>query len=106
MRMKLRPNPIVFVITFVAVVLVAAQPVEAQQTNEVNQTKKVFIFEGGNPVDFIMALDKHFRTRLIQILTLPDLLKRAEVPKLRVAADDPCEVLSLYNRLQSPTLGQ
>src|SRR5205085_4503084 len=60
----------------------------------------------GNPIDFIVALDKHFRTRLVQILTLPDLLRRTEVPKLQVAADDPREVLSLYNRLESPTLGQ
>lgn len=106
MRLKLRANVVVLVITGMAIFLSAAHPVQARQTNEVSQTKKVFIFEGGNPIDFIVALDKHFRTRLIQILTLPDLLRRTEVPKLRVAADDPREVLSVYNRLQSPTLGQ
>jgi hypothetical protein len=93
-----------------AVVMVASHPVQARETNEVNQEetgkKKVFNFEGGTPIDFVVALDKHFRTRLIQILTLPETLSKTRVPKLRVAADDPREVLSLYNRLQSPTLGQ
>jgi hypothetical protein len=70
------------------------------------EQKRVFIFEGGNPIDFVMALDKHFRTRLVQILTLPEKLSRTQVPKLRLAADDPREVLTLYNRLDSPTLGQ
>ncbi len=93
-----------------AVLMAASPPAHARQTNDVNQgengKRRLFIFEGGNPIDFIVALDKHFRTRLIQILTLPDLLRRTEVPKLQVAADDPREVLSVYNRLQSPTLGQ
>jgi capsid portal protein len=42
----------------------------------------------------------------VQILTLPEMLTRAEVPKLRVVADDPQDVLNLYNRLQNPALGQ
>jgi hypothetical protein len=83
---------------------------QAQETNETNQEekgkKKVFSFEGGSPIDFVVALDRHFRTRLVQILTLPETLSRTRVPKLRVAADDPREVLTLYNRLESPTLGQ
>ena len=93
-----------------AVLLAAPHAVQARETNEVNQEetgkRKVFSFEGGTPIDFVIALDKHFRTRLVQILTLPETLSRTRVPKLRVAADDPREVLSLYNRLQSPTLGQ
>src|SRR5882672_6514972 len=93
-----------------AVLLAAPHPVQARETNEVNQEetgkKKVFNFEGGTPIDFVVALDKHFRTRLIQILTLPETLSKTKVPKLRVTADDPREVLSLYTRLQSPTLGQ
>ena len=83
---------------------------QAKETNEVSQEeggkKRVFNFEGGSPVDFIVALDRHFRTRLVQILTLPETLSKTKVPKLRVAAEDPREVLTLYNRLESPTLGQ
>jgi hypothetical protein len=83
---------------------------QAQETNEVrkeeNGKKRVFNFEGGSPVDFVVALDRHFRTRLIQVLTLPETLSRTKVPKLRVAAEDPREVLTLYNRLESPALGQ
>lgn len=93
-----------------AVLIAALHPVRAQETNDVSQEekskKKVFNFEGGNPFEFVMALDKHFRTRLVQILTLPETLSRTRVPKLRVAAEDPREVLNLYNRLESPTLGR
>jgi hypothetical protein len=95
-----------------AVLVAAPLSVQAQarETNDVNAEetvrKKVFSFEGGSPIDLVVALDRHFRTRLVQILTLPETLSRTRVPKLRVAADDPREVLSLYNRLQSPTLGQ
>jgi hypothetical protein len=92
------------------VLITALHPLQAQETNEVSQEgkdkKKVFSFEGGNPFDFVVALDKHFRTRLVQILTLPETLSRTRVPKLRVAANDPREVLDLYNRLESPTLGR
>jgi hypothetical protein len=90
-----------------AILVAALHPVQAQETNEISQDKKkVFSFDGGNPFDFIVALDKHFRTRLVQILTLPETLSRTKVPKLRVAAEDPREVLNLYNRLESPTLGR
>jgi len=93
-----------------ALVTVPLPVAQAQVTNESSREeiskRKVFSFEGGNPIDFIVALDKHFRTRLVQILTLPETLAKTKVPKLRVAADDPREVLTLYNRLQSPTLGQ
>jgi hypothetical protein len=97
-------------LVLVALLFTAPALAQARQTNNAepaeNGKKRVFVFDGGNPIDFIIALDKHFRTRLVQILTLPDLLRRTEVPKLRVAAEDPREVLSLYNRLESPTLGQ
>src|SRR5687767_6917268 len=93
-----------------AVLITALHRVQAQEANGVSQEekvkKKVFSFEGGNPFDFIVALDKHFRTRLVQILTLPETLSRTKVPKLRVAAEDPREVLNIYNRLESPTLGR
>ena len=107
--MKLRRNPILLWICL-TVLITALHPVRAQETNGVSQEekgkKKVFSFEGGNPFDFIVALDKHFRTRLIQILTLPEALSRTRVPKLRVVAEDPREVLNIYNRLESPTLGR
>ena len=94
----------------VAILMAALHPAQAQTTNEPGQEepgkKKVFNFPGGSPIDFVVALDRHFRTRLVQILTLPETLSKTKVPKLRVAAEDPREVLTLYNRLQSPTLGQ
>ena len=110
--MKTPPNSKVFALPLLclAVLIGVCAPAHARQTNDVNQgengKRRLFIFEGGNPIDFVRALDKHFRTRLMQILTLPDLLRKTEVPKLQVAADDPREVLSVYNRLESPTLGQ
>jgi len=42
----------------------------------------------------------------MQILSLPEMLRGAEVPKLRVAASEPRDVLALYNRLDNPELGQ
>jgi hypothetical protein len=112
--MKLRSNvtgrnPILLWICL-TILITVLHPVQAQETNGISQEekgkRKVFSFEGGNPFDFIVALDKHFRTRLVQILTLPETLSRTKVPKLRVAAEDPREVLNLYNRLESPTLGR
>jgi hypothetical protein len=105
----MRPKTLLCALCGIAVLLFTVPNTHARQTNEVCKSeckKKEFSFEGGNPIDFILAVDKHFRTRLIQILTVPDLLRRAEVPKLRVAAEEPKEVLHLYNRLQSPALGQ
>ena len=108
MNMKLRSNVLAPVLVCLAVLAAVGPSARARETNDVNhaERKKVFVFEGGNPIDFVVALDRHFRTRLMQILTLPETLSRTQVPKLRVAAEDPREVLCLYNRLQSPTLGQ
>jgi hypothetical protein len=68
--------------------------------------KKAFFFEGGNPLQFILAMDKHFRTRLGQILSIPSSLARAEVPKMRIVTDKPEEALQVYNHLEDPLLGQ
>jgi len=110
MKIKLRSNAFALVVPCLMVFLAPLNPVQAQETNEDKHTEeakeKVFSFEGGNPLDFVMALDKHFRTRLVQILTLPETLSKTKVPKLRVAAEDPRQVLTVYNRLQSPMLGQ
>ncbi|HKX63039.1 MAG TPA: hypothetical protein VJS65_14365, partial [Verrucomicrobiae bacterium] len=93
-----------------AITAFSLEPARADETNEVrkeeNGKKRVFNFDGGSPVDFVVALDRHFRTRLVQVLTLPETLSRTRVPKLRVAAEDPREVLTLYNRLDNPALGQ
>ena len=82
----------------------------ARETNEVKQTDlakhNFFEFQGGSPIDFVYAMDRHFRTRLMQILSLPEMLRGAEVPKLRVAASEPKDVLAVYNRLDNPELGQ
>src|SRR5262245_55968377 len=63
----------------VAMLAASLQRAQAQATNETGgeettKRRKVFSFEGGNPFDLIMALDRHFRTRLVQILTLPETL--------------------------------
>src|SRR2546421_12468006 len=94
-----------------AVLLVSATiPARADETNEPKQAskpeKKMFFFNGGGPHDFILAMDKHFRTRLMQILSIPSSLARAEVPKMRIATDKPEDALQGYNHLQDPTLGQ
>jgi len=94
-----------------AVSLVSATiPARADETNEPKQAskpeKKMFFFNGGGPHDFILAMDKHFRTRLMQILSIPSSLARAEVPKMRIATDKPEDALQVYNHLQDPTLGQ
>ena len=108
--MKPRLNTVVVTMLCLGVLISSVRPAPAQQSNTVSEVaapkKKLFIFGGGSPFDLIVALDKHFRTRLVQILTLPEMLTRAEVPKLRVAAEDPRDVLNLYNRLQNPALGQ
>jgi hypothetical protein len=81
----------------------------ARQTNDTQSAEsprhKFFEFDGGTPFDFIKALDLHFRTRLVQVLTLPETLRHAEVPRLRVAVNQPQEVLNIYNRLDNPELG-
>jgi hypothetical protein len=68
--------------------------------------KKVFVFPGGNPVEFIMAMDHHFRTRLHEILSVPHALVHAQVPKMRLTAESPTEPLTVYNRLGDPFLGR
>jgi hypothetical protein len=81
----------------------------ARQTNDVQQgeepKRKFFEFNGGTPLELVHAIDLHFRTRLIQILSLPEMLRGAEVPKFRVAAKEPREVFHLYNSLDNPELG-
>jgi hypothetical protein len=68
--------------------------------------KKAFVFPGGNPVEFIMAMDRHFRTRLFEILSVPHALAHAQVPKMRLTTENPSEPLVLYNRLGDPLLGR
>ena len=82
---------------------------QARQTNDVQQgedtKRRFFEFNGGTPLELVHAIDLHFRTRLIQILSLPEMLRGAEVPKLRMAAREPREVFHLYNSLDNPELG-
>src|SRR5258705_7296135 len=108
--MKLRLNLVSIVLAGCSVCLAASFPVRADETNDANQTgrpkKEAFFFKGGNPFDFILAMDRHFRMRLGEILSIPSSLARAEVPRMRVSTDNPGEVLALYNRLQDPLLGQ
>src|SRR5437660_8807514 len=77
-----------------------------QAKPEPKPRKQVFIFNGGSPLDFVLALDRHFRTRLGEILSVPSALAHAQVPKMRLATDDPGEAFTLYNRLDNPLLGR
>src|SRR2546421_10033417 len=77
-----------------------------QAKGEAKPRKHTFIFEGGNPLDFVLALDHHFRSRLGEILSVPSALARAQVPKMRLTTDDPADALTLYNRLDNPLLGR
>lgn len=105
-------NRFLFLVTLFGIVFVLSLPVLADDTNAQpppkpeKSEKKTFFFEGGNPLQFILAVDKHFRTRLGQILSIPSSLARAEVPKMRISTDKPEEALQVYNHLQDPMLGQ
>src|SRR5437899_9419020 len=59
------------------------------------KTKKAFVFGGGSPLDFILAMDRHFRTRLHEILSVPYALAHAQVPKMRLTTENPAEPLTL-----------
>jgi hypothetical protein len=102
----LRITPIIALAT----ALLGTSIVRAENTNDAKEApkseKKVFLFEGGRPIDFIIALDRHFRTRLDQILSIPSSLAQARVPKMKVRSDKPADALHVYNSLQDPTLGQ
>src|SRR5689334_9285713 len=91
---------------FVVALAIPASGKNTNDTNEGKQEKKVFFFPGGYPHDFILAMDKHFRTRLMEILSIPSSLAKGEVPRMRVATENPSEVLGLYNRLDDPMLGK
>ena len=68
--------------------------------------RKVFVFPGGNPVEFITAMDQHFRMRLHEILSVPHALVHAQGPKMRLTTENPAEPLMVYNRLGDPFLGR
>ena len=112
--MKYYLRSIVFGAVALTLLVNVASEIRADETNEARPTppppprveRKVFFFEGGNPIDFILAMDKHFRTRLGQILSIPSSLARAHVPKMKIATDQPEDALKVYNYLDDPMLGQ
>jgi len=65
MKLKLRPALLALSISCLTALLAGSQPLPAQQTNEPPPTekKKVFIFDGGNPIDLVLAIEKHSRAR-------------------------------------------
>jgi hypothetical protein len=100
-----------FAATLTFILASGSLPASAQQTNEPGPApkaeRKVFFFEGGRPIDLIMAIDRHFRTRMQQILSIPSSLARATVPKMKVVeAKEPTDPLWVYNNLHDPTLGE
>ena len=105
-------NRLLLLFTFIGITSLLCAPVLADDTStqpspkSEKSEKKTFFFEGGNPLSFILAMDKHFRTRLGQILSIPSSLARAEVPKMRITTDRPEDALQVYNHLQDPMLGQ
>jgi hypothetical protein len=105
--MKRRLNSILMAAALLANSSVFARAEETNETKQPpKQEKKVFIFEGGNPIDFILAMDRHFRMRLDQILSIPSSLAHARVPKMKIRTEKPDAPLRVYNSLQDPTLGQ
>jgi hypothetical protein len=79
-----------------------------------------FVFDGGDPRDFLVAVEKHFNVDWRSIAEIPDQMKYAvRIPKLRVPwqqqihKDRPAEaenvtaLITLYNRLAEhrPELG-
>jgi hypothetical protein len=109
--MKNRLNPLILALAVAPLLLNPGLPARADETNEAKPPpprveKKIFLFNGGGPLDFILAVDRHFRTRLGQILSIPSSLTRAEVPKMRITTDNPEDALQVYNHLQDPMLGE
>src|SRR5690348_12856742 len=96
--------------TLVIILMSVWLSARADQTNGATAApkieRKVFVFEGGRPIDFILAMDRHFRTRLEQILSIPSSLAKSRVPKMKIAAATPQEPLVTYNSLHDPELGQ
>ena len=73
---------------------------------EAKPKKQFFFFTGGTPLDFILAMAHHFRTRLGEILSIPSSLAHAQVPKMRLSTENPGDALALYNRVDNPFLGR
>src|SRR5438132_9915858 len=100
--MKLRTNLFSIILLGSFLSLAPSFPSRADETNPTKETlsppppqpkRELFFFRGGRPLDFILALDRHFRTRLGEILSIPSSLARAEVPRIRLSTEDPAEVL-------------
>src|SRR5262245_31288383 len=92
-----------------ALILTSFSSARADETNNNGQAKhekKVVFFKGVGPLQFILAVDNHVRTRLGQILSIPSSLARAEVPKMRITTENPEDVLTVYNHLDDPLLGK
>ena len=108
--MKNHLNSLMLASLVTALLLNGPVSARAEETNDTKQApkpeRKVFFFEGGSPIDFVLAMDQHFRTRLGQILSIPSALTRAHVPKMKIATDKPADALEVYNHLQDPMLGQ
>jgi len=79
-------------------------PIKVAGGQDNRRVHTTFLFPGGSPLDFIMAMDRHFRTRLHEILSVPHALVHAQVPKMRLTTENPAEPLVLYNRLGDPFL--
>jgi hypothetical protein len=108
--MKHRLHSLIVIVLAVVSLVIIPHSARADETNDAKRAakpeKKVFIFDGGRPIDFILAMDRHFRTRLEQILSIPSSLARGQVPKMRISTEKPREALEVYNHLDDPMLGQ
>ncbi len=112
--MKTAINRVFVLASISALVLLMPAVTRADDTNQASPEakseqkpkKQMFFFSGGTPLDFILAMDHHFRTRLGEILSIPSSLAHAQVPKMRLATENPGDALALYNRLDNPFLGR
>jgi hypothetical protein len=114
MSMKSATKQFIGRVTVALIILLTVGRSLAAETNqatpeaksEPKPKKQAFFFTGGTPLDFVLAMDHHFRTRLGEILSIPSSLAHAQVPKMRVPTENPGDALALYNRLDNPFLGR
>ncbi|MFO1499188.1 MAG: secretin N-terminal domain-containing protein [Verrucomicrobiota bacterium] len=81
---------------------------KARATQRLPEATAVFMFPGGTPGAFLNAVQTFCQVDWSDIVTIPNEMAQAQVPKLRVPTAQAQDLLQLYNRLgaKNPTLGQ
>jgi hypothetical protein len=80
---------------------------QPQASQQEPMAPAVFVFPGGTPFTFVTAVQAFCRVDWTDIVTIPNDMTQAQVPKLRVPTSKPEDLLKLYNRLgeRNPALG-